>query len=207
MDPQVRTKGNNRPSNPHKNNQKHHNKHQNHQANFNYTQNNFNQKRGPVPREIYSKPAYNPSKSNHYNPWTVFNGNRSGNKPSHNQILEKFDMYQSQSHYAKMSKSGYNRGYYSDMNYNKSTNASSNEDNEATDVFSELNGFTIVQNGKTIFYEEDKCRAKTDEIIMSQLAQGKFASSLMMVGPSANEISIPVFAGIEQVCWECWKKN
>jgi len=194
------TNDNNRLTNSNKNNQSPYNKHQNHQSNFNYTQNNFNQKRGPVPREIYSKPAYNPSKNNHYNPWTVFNGHRSGNKPNHNQIMEKFDMYQSQSYHAKMTKSGYNQGYYSDMNYNKSTNASSNSDNEVTDVFSELTGFTIVQNGKTIFYEEDKCRAKTDEIIMSQLAHGKFASSLMMVGPSAQEISIPVFAEVEQIC-------
>jgi hypothetical protein len=200
MDPQVRTKGNNRSSNPHKNNQKYNKKFQNPQSNFNYTQNNFNQKRGPVPREIYSKPAYNPSKNNHSNPWTVFNGNRLGNKPSHNQIIEKFDMYQSQHNYAKMSKGGYNKGYYSDMNYNKSTNASSNSDNEGMDVFSELNGFTIVQNGKTIFNEEDKIRAKNDEFILSQLAQAKFASSLMMVGPSAKEISIPVFAEVEQIC-------
>lgn len=201
MDPQVRNKGhNNRQPNSHKN---HHNnrKYQNPQSNFNFTQNNFNQKRGPVPRELYSKhqlPAYNPHKGN---PWSVFNGKSSGNKANMNQIFEKFDGYQSQVNYSKMSKSGYSKGYYSDMNYNKSTNASSNSDGEGQDVFSELNGFTIVQNGKTIFYEEDKIRTQNDEFIMSQLAKGKFASSLMMTGPSAKDISIPVFAAeIEQIC-------
>ena len=86
------------------------------------------------------------------------------------------------------------------MNYSKSTNASSNSDNEAGDVFSELTGFTVVQNGKTLFNEDEK-NVKNNEILMSQFAQAKFASSLMMVGPNAQAISIPVFAGeIEQIC-------
>lgn len=201
MDPQVRHRAN-KSSNSHKNAKKANNKQFHPQSSFNFTQNNLNQKRGPVARETYSKNPfsyYNQSKSSHYPTWTVFNGKTKGNP---NQILEKFDGYSSQHNYLKMSKSSYNKGYYSDMNYNKSTNASSNSDNEATDVFSELTGFTVVQNGKTLVNENDKNhRVKKDEILMSQFAQAKFASSQMMVGPNAQEISIPVFAAeIEQIC-------
>jgi hypothetical protein len=196
MDPQVRHRSN-KSSNSHKNAKKANNKQYHPQSSFNFTQNNLNQKRGPVARETYSKNPSSYYKSSHHASWTIFNGKNNGKS---NQILEKFDGYQSQHNYLKMSKSGYSKGYYSDMNYSKSTNASSNSDNEATDVFSELTGFTVVQNGKTLVNEDEK-NFKKNEILMSQFSQAKFASSQMMVGPNAQEISIPVFAAeIEQIC-------
>jgi hypothetical protein len=196
MDPQVHHRSN-KQSNSHKNAKKANNKQFHPQSSFNFTQNNFNQKRGPVARETYSKNPSSYYNNSHHASWAVFNGKNNGKS---NQILEKFDGYHSQHNYLKMSKSGYNKGYYSDMNYSKSTNASSNSDNEAQDVFSELTGFTVVQNGKTLVNENEKNLMRS-EILMNQFAQAKFASSQMMVGPNAQEISIPVFAAeIEQIC-------
>jgi len=114
-----------------------------------------------------------------------------------------YDGYQSsQGNYAKGMKNSYVRGTQSD-NYSRSTNASSNSDGEGNDVFSELTGFTIVQNGKTIYHEEDTTASLIDGgysfVAEDQVTKVKYASSVMTIGPNAHEISLPSFAEIESM--------
>jgi hypothetical protein len=182
------------------------------QGSFNYTQYNQNKKRGPALREVYSHSPqgqspvhYHQPKGQSYPSWSVFSGNRSNQKVhGGNQGYGNYDGYQSQGNYAKGMKNGYVRGTQSD-NYSRSTNPSSNSDGEGNDVFSELSGFTIVQNGMTIYHEEDNTTANLIDGGYSfvaedhQMTKVKYASSVMTIGPNAHEISLPSFADIESM--------
>ena len=168
----------------------------NKQNNMIYNNNNFNKGRGPQPRGNYNKnylqpnKGYNQQKPQAYPSWNVFNGGYSTKKDNFNQGFEA-----QQSHYAKGLKANYMKGSMSDK-AGRSTNASDNDDGYCSTVFSELSGFRIMQNGRTIHNEtKEEFNSSFDaDSEFEEVAKERFASSEMTIGPNAKEISIPSFA-------------
>jgi len=176
----------------------------NNKNNMNYN-NNFSKGRGPQPRGNYNKSylqpqkGYNQQKSNAYPSWNVFNGSYSNNKDNYNQGFGKFEAQQNQYNYAKSLKTNYNKGSGSDK-ASRSTNASDNDDGYGSSVFSELSGFKIMQNGRTIHNEtkEEVDSFSNAESELEEVAKERFACSELTIGPNAKEISIPSFAMFEE---------
>jgi len=145
------------------------------------------------PNETYKNYSsdYYDSRSTNYSSWSVFDGPRSRKKSGYELGYGKNNDHHELSNYAKVVKSSYNKAFYSD-NYSKSTNGSSNSDNEST----ELNGFKIMMNGNCLHDEtsEDFDSGFTGEPgFQSSITMEKYASSVMTTGPKANEISLPSF--------------
>jgi len=105
--------------------------------------------------------------------------------------------------YAKTSKTNYTQGYLSDKNSRSTnyTNSNSDIDMNAYNTFFELNGFKIVHNGKTIYSETsdgfESSSTNTDSGSEEYNSNTRYASSEFTIGPSAKEISIPLFMGAE----------
>jgi len=83
----------------------------------------------------------------------------------------------------------------------RSTGPSDN-DNGTGDIFSELSGFKIVRNGKTVYAEAD---ADEDYDLFSnadseseETQKPKFASSVFTIGPNSKAISVPTFANADE---------
>jgi len=134
---------------------------------------------------------YYDSRSTNYPSWSVFDGNYNSKKINYDQGYGKYNDQYEQSNYAK-TKGGYNKGFFSDNNYSRSTNASSNSDNEGPD----FNGFKIMMNGKVLHDEttdDNELCFNTEPVFQSFPTTEKFASSVMTIGPKANEISLPSF--------------
>jgi len=206
MDHQVRSKDKKGlPSKSKHTKNKYHN--DNH-GSFNYTQYNMKQ-RGPYQKEIYhyqysheghgSSPYYNQhNKQSSYPCWSVFNGNGSNNKTNNtSQFSGKYEGHQF--NYVKSAQYVYNQSSQLDRS-SRSTNASSNSDNDGSDAFNELTGFKIVQNGKVIYHEDDETPFGNDPVVMDQRLKGRFASSELTIGPVSSKISMPEFIDIEQIC-------
>ena len=74
----------------------------------------------------------------------------------------------------------------------------SESDSSGSHVSSELSGFKIVHSGRVLHdeTEEDEIEVPTefDMIWPIEVGTGKFASSVMVMGPNAQEISLPTFA-------------
>jgi len=179
MDPQVLSRGYNGSMFPKNNNNKT-------KKTANYSKNNKLNGSSPkgTPTKNYMQPpqnSYSQYRPSAYPSWNVFNGSRPG---------QSFAKFEGQ-HYAK----SYNLNYNSDK-AGRSTGASDNE-NGNSELISELSGFKIVQNAKTIHDETtedtDVFSAGESDSEESQKPT-KFASSMMTIGPNAKEISIPMFA-------------
>ena len=189
MDLQVRSKDKKGTSSKNKTHS-----HNNHYGTYNNNQYNFKQK-GPQQRETYNNNSYyNQHKQNSYPCWSVFNGN-SNNKTNNNQFSGKYD-----GHYVKTTQNVYNSKQSQLDRSSRSTNASSNSDNDSGDAFNELAGFKIVQNGKVVYHEDDEMSFNNDSVVMDQRSKGRFASSELTIGPISSKISMPEFIELEQIC-------
>jgi hypothetical protein len=141
-------------------------------------------------QKAYYSEYYDPRNATYSN-WSAFDGNRSNKKSNYDQGYGKYNDQYEVSNYAKNVKPSYNKAFYSDNNYSKSTQASSNSDGEA----SELNGFKIMMNGKVLHDEtgEEFDSFNHEPVFQSFPSVEKFASSVMTIGPITNEISMPSF--------------
>jgi len=134
---------------------------------------------------------YDPQ-SNNYSSWSVFDGNRNNKKANYDQGYGKYNDQYELPNYAKNAKSSYNKAFYSDNNNSRSTNASSNSDNENSD----FNGFKVMMDGNVLrdeTNEDNDSGFNSEPVFQSFPTQEKFASSVMTIGPKFNEISLPSF--------------
>jgi len=153
--------------------------------------NNVKNYQQPLPQTSYNQYP------GHYPSWNVFDGSRPSAKSNFNQGLAK---PQNQSNYAKNFQLNYMKDSFSDK-ASRSTGTSDN-DNGAPGVFSELSGFKIVRNGRTIYAEAD---ADEDFDLFSNAdsesedtQKPKFASSVFTIGPNSKTISVPMFANVDE---------
>jgi len=75
--------------------------------------------------------------------------------------------------------------------------STASESDSNSHIPSQLNGFKIVQNGNTVHDETEEDFDSANESHLSPRANTgfeKYASSVMVIGPSAKEISLPSFA-------------
>jgi len=73
----------------------------------------------------------------------------------------------------------------------------SDSDSNGAHIQSELYGFKIMQNGRTIHDETEEdvdLFESDDEWPMTTTSNEKFAASVLTIGPNAQEISLPSFA-------------
>jgi len=71
----------------------------------------------------------------------------------------------------------------------------SETDSSGSHASSELNGFKIVHKGKIVHDEtEEELESPTSFGINCRMESEKFASSCLVIGPNAKEISLPTFA-------------
>jgi hypothetical protein len=170
------------------------------QNNFNHGSYNYSHLNGPFPRGPYKKysnqfpqNSYGQHRPNNYPSWSDFDGSISNTKGNFGQSHGKFENQQNQLNYAKGLKALYTKGYLSDKN-SRSTNATTSSDSDSnSNVFSELSGFKIVQNGKTIHDETNEELDMPFNIDTDPTSNDKFAASLLTIAPSAKKISIPMF--------------
>jgi len=156
--------------------------------NSNYYQKSFNSHSKANYKKNLQQYSYNNDNYNQHRPidapsWDIFNGKASNNKGNYG----KFGGQQNHSNYAKNFN---NRGYSVSDKTTGSTGAS---DNDGNTIFSELSGFKIIQNGKTV-YDETSQEFDFSDSDSDESQKAKFASSVMTIGPNAKEISIPMFA-------------
>jgi len=161
----------------------------------------------PLPRENLKKNSNLLSQANQlqkkfdsYPSWNVFNGgNRQPKNNNHiHQDFGKTEIQQYQPSYAKNDNKIQNRGYYSDL-ATRSTNATNTSDSDNNGQCSELSGFKIVQDGKTLYDETHEDMGEYFEEEYQGFGMGlyssksKFASSEMTMVPNFKTISIPLF--------------
>jgi len=85
------------------------------------------------------------------------------------------------------------------LSWSAYASTASDSDSNGSHISSELSGFKIIQSGKTVHDEtEDDFLEPPTDFKGKRRADGdedvKFAASLMTIGPSAKEISLPSFA-------------
>jgi len=80
----------------------------------------------------------------------------------------------------------------SEKYYRAYASTASDSDSSTSHSSSELTGFKIVYKGKTIHDETDEDFEKNECTLGA--GNGKFASSVMVIGPNAKDISLPTFA-------------
>jgi len=103
--------------------------------------------------------------------------------------------YSNAPNFAKFGKGQYQNNF-SDQ-FSKSNYASTaDSDNNNNDVFSELSGFKVVQNGRVLHNEagEDFDSSDNETNWLGEIHGAKFAASTLTVGPNAKDISLPSFA-------------
>lgn len=139
---------------------------------------------------------YSQHKQYTYPSWSTFSEERPVRKSSFSQNSGNYSYYQTQSNYAKNSKTSYIPSYSSDKYSSWSTQNTTGSDSDSN-MTSELKGFKIMQNGKVVHnetHDEVETVANMDQFFMEDLPNEKFASSLMTIGPNSKEISLPSFA-------------
>lgn len=162
----------------------------------NYVQSNFNKNVEAVPKKShkqqYSQGSYGYPQQKHaqYPSWEVFDSNRGKTRGNYSNGYNKYEDQYNQSYYAKNLNLNY-RGSSSEK-ASRSTGISDN-DNGKTDIYSDLAGFKIVQNGKIVYDETQEDFGLSDSE-SEEVLPTKFASSLYTIGPNAKDISLPSFA-------------
>jgi hypothetical protein len=128
-----------------------------------------------------------------------------GNRPYANKLSKRPNFIQNavkfENQYINTNKypNGYCLNSSPDKFYSRSCYGStaSESDSSSSHASSELNGFKIVHRGKIVHDETDEdVDSPSDLRIFLPLnsSNGKFASSEMVIGPIAKEISLPTFA-------------
>lgn len=160
------------------------------QSNFNKnvdtTSKRSNKKYSQVSNSDYTQ--YKPS----YPSWEVFDTNRG--KPKGNyQGHGKYGNQYNQSYYAKNSNLDYRSNYNTSSEKASRSTGVSDNDNGFGNLYSDLAGFKIVQNGKTVYDEtqEDFDLSDSDG---EEALPTKFAASVLTITPNAKDISLPSFA-------------
>jgi len=102
--------------------------------------------------------------------------------------------YNNAPNFAKFGKGQYQNNY-SDQ-FSKSNYASTADSDNNNNVFSELSGFKVVQNGRVLLNEagEDFDSSDNETNWLGEIHGAKFAASTLTVGPNAKDISLPSFA-------------
>jgi len=115
---------------------------------------------------------------------------QSYNKNYYNQSSEDYNFDQFTPSYAKL-----NTKQIDNSNWISYASTASESDS-GSHISSELTGFKIVQSGSVVHDETEEDFESSSEKSTSKTTENKvkYASSLMVMGPDAKEISLPSFA-------------